>query len=311
MDARSFIAMALDRAIDSDDHPQLATGCFLEAIGFPVPRLEAAFPESGLLFYEDLGDTLLQDLARDVYGDAPPPPTPDRASPSERAGANAAEVDRLYLEAVRLILILQGSGTRTLPSDHPSARSALDRARLLFELEFFREHYVERLRGIRLDPAEARDLTALFEVLAAAAASPPHVLCHRDYHSRNLLIKEGRVRVVDFQDARLGPVTYDLVSLVRDSYVVVPEAVRSRLIAAFLEACEAPMEEQRFRESFDTVALQRNLKAIGTFAYQSAVLGKDRYLPSIPTTWTYVFDELGRLPGFAGADSLLARLAPL
>ena len=292
---RSLVAMVLGAPFDPASHPQVLVGNFLESIGFPVPGLAAAFPEEGALLYEDMGETLLEDLAR------------GRARPGQ--------IERLYEEAVDLIALLQGPGTDRLPPDHPSARAALDRERFLFELGFFREHYVERLTGRALDPAESRDLESFFEALATDAERPPRVLCHRDYHARNLMVWQEKLRVIDFQDARLGPPAYDLASLLRDSYIVLPPEQVARLIDRFVER-SAParsgspgVDRASFQERFDVVALQRNLKAIGTFGYQVAVLGRERYRESIEPTWSYVFDTLGRLPAYSGARALLARIA--
>ena len=110
---------------------------------------------------------------------------------------------------------------------------AFDVEKLGFELHFFRTHFVEGHRGYAL-PAELS--TALDEECAAvigALASEPRVLCHRDYHSRNLMVQHGRLCVIDFQDARLGPDTYDLVSLLRDAYVDLTETEVDALIARF------------------------------------------------------------------------------
>src|SRR6185295_11569519 len=98
----------------------------------------------------------------------------------------------------------------------------------------FREHYVEGFRDLGLGPRESSTLDAFLAALAREAAAPPRVLCHRDFHSRNLLVQGDRLRLVDFQDARLGPVAYDLASLLRDSYVDVPADLQEALFAAFL-----------------------------------------------------------------------------
>ena len=214
------------------------------------------------------------------------------------------------LWAVAMLPVLQEEGTRRLPAGHPAGASALDQERFLFELKFFREHYIEGLRGLRLGGNESRALDLFLASLATAAAAPPRVLCHRDFHSRNLLVQNGRLRLVDFQDARLGPPAYDLVSLLRDSYAVLPERFRERLFLAFVEMRRDSLPDTaRFRRDFDVVALQRNLKAIGTFAYQAVVRKKDHYLPYIPPTWDYVFETLQKLPEWASVAPLLTAAA--
>lgn len=293
----SLVAMVFEEPIDPATHPQVLVGRYLESIGFPVPRLVAATPEAGILLYEDLGDLLLQVAGAD--------------RPVMRMG-------RLYLEAVNLIVRLQQEGTTNLPPDNPAARSALDKDRFLIELDVFRRHYIEGLRGMRLDPEESGVLQDFFTSLAEAASAPPWVLCHRDFHSRNLLVFEGRLRVIDFQDARLGHPAYDLVSLLRDSYVVLDPRLREQLIEDFVETSLrlsegfggggiGPRGLAAFRRDFDIAALQRNLKAIGTFAHQSAVRGKNDYLPYIPPTWDYIFETLSRLPQWEEAGVILER----
>lgn len=288
----SLVAMALEGPLESDAHPQIAVGRYLESIGFPIPRLHAVFPEHGLLLYEDLGDLLLQDLALPAF-----------------AAAAYDDVAALYGRAVDLISTLQGIGTERLPSGHPAAIRCLDPERFSFELNFFREHYVERLRGLQLSPGESGDLEELIGRLAARASRPPYVLCHRDYHSRNLLVHEGRIRVVDFQDARLGPAGYDLASLLRDSYVTLPHGLGSSLIERYLESAPEPRDAVQFRAHFELVALQRNLKAIGTFAFQAVAMGRSGFLDSIPPTWDHVFEALPRIPDLVDTTPLLRRLA--
>ena len=133
------------------------------------------------------------------------------------------------------------------------------------------------------------------------------MLCHRDYHSRNLMLHEERLYIIDFQDARMGPDTYDLASLLRDSYVDLPEQTVSELIAYFLalKGTTDPSSET-FRERFDLMALQRNLKALGTFGYQTTARRNPVYIQYIPRTLRYVRDNLERHPRFARLREVLA-----
>jgi hypothetical protein len=138
------------------------------------------------------------------------------------------------------------------------------------------------------------------------------VLCHRDYHSRNLMLHQGQLYIIDFQDARMGPDTYDLVSLLRDSYVDLPEDEVNDLIAFFLALRCVPGGTERagdgneFRRRFDLMALQRNLKALGTFGFQTISRGNPVYIQYIPRTLTYVRANLERYPRFGRLRELLA-----
>src|SRR5438270_3506178 len=137
-------------------------------------------------------------------------------------------------------------------------------------MDFFVKHFVEGYRGAVLSPAERTTLSQEWAHLVEELASEPRVLCHRDYHSRNLMVHRGQLYVIDFQDARMGPDTYDLASLLRDSYVDIADRELDELVAYFLAMKGRPADET-FRPRFDLMALQRNLKALGTFGYQTAV----------------------------------------
>ena len=301
--ADPLVAMVLEGPIDPAVHPQVLVGSYFASLGLPVPRLEASLPEAGLVYYEDLGDLLLQSLVSEALDRPAGGPGGGRSARPRPGGqdrgdaAGRARLTRLYREATGMLAVLQGKGTRDLPSDHPSARAALDEERFLFELRFFREHYIEDFRDIALGERESAALDAFLQTLAREAAAPPLVLCHRDFHSRNLLVQDDRLRLVDFQDARLGPVAYDLASLLRDSYVDLPRDLTEALFEAFLveNAAHIPSADQ-FREQYEVVALQRNLKAIGTFGYQAAVRGKTHYLPYIAPMWEYALSALFRVP---------------
>jgi aminoglycoside/choline kinase family phosphotransferase len=135
------------------------------------------------------------------------------------------------------------------------------------------------------------------------------VLCHRDYHSRNLMLRDASLYVIDFQDARMGPDTYDLVSLLRDSYVDITDRELDELIAYFLALKQrdgeaVPMTE--FRRRFDLMALQRNLKALGTFGYQTLTRHNTVYIQYIPRTLRYAKTNLTKYPRFARLRELLA-----
>ena len=125
------------------------------------------------------------------------------------------------------------------------------------------------------------------------------MLCHRDYHSRNLMLHDGSLYIIDFQDARMGPDTYDLASLLRDSYVDLTAQQVDELIAYFLAltaAAAARRTTAEFRRRFDLMALQRNLKALGTFGYMTTSRNNTVYIQYIPRTLAYVQANLANVP---------------
>ena len=131
------------------------------------------------------------------------------------------------------------------------------------------------------------------------------MLCHRDYHSRNLMLHDGSLYIIDFQDARMGPDTYDLASLLRDSYVDIADRELDELIAYFL-ALKGLTDAAEFRRRFDLMSLQRNLKALGTFGYQTTTRRNPVYIQYIPRTLNYARTTLEKYPRFARLRELLA-----
>ena len=140
-------------------------------------------------------------------------------------------------------------------------------------------------------------------------AGEPRVLCHRDYHSRNLMLHVGRLYVIDFQDARMGPDTYDLASLLRDSYVDLSEDRVDELIHVFLklrgEKAATADGAAEFRRRFDLMSIQRNLKALGTFGHQTTSRNNPVYIQYIPRTLSYVRTNLERYPRFRRLREIL------
>jgi N-acetylmuramate 1-kinase len=244
----------------------------LEAVGVPVPKIEGVFPEHGAVLLEDLGDTTLQ-MALDRN------PSIDRTA--------------LYQEAIQIIALLQERGTRDLPSGAFARQSALDEAKFLWELEHFYEHFVLGYRQARPATEEKLLFSSFFRWLAASLDSVPRTLCHRDFQSRNLMLTPGGLRVIDYQDARMGPASYDLASLLRDSSLDLEEAFREEGIRYFLSRRrELPPEE--FREEFGRQALQRNIKDLGTFGRQVHLLGNEGYRQYIPRTVRMVREAMLR-----------------
>jgi hypothetical protein len=240
---------------------------FLHGIGAAVPQIVASWPAEGILVVQDLGDDRLQ---------------------AYLTRCNASRRRFLYLQAVQVIAFLQTEGTRSLTPDLPAATTALDRERLVWELRFFAQHYVRGVMGAPLTPDQESILDEWFVSLASEVAGYRRVLCHRDFHSRNLMLKGDRLFMVDFQDARMGPYTYDLASLLRDAYVDLPEDLVREMIDFYREAARAPETPEQFEMAFARTCLQRNIKAIGTFASQAMLRGNRVYLQYLPRTLSYV-----------------------
>lgn len=279
--------------IQFDTLPFVNIARLLEAMPLPVPRVLDHDDALGILALQDLGDVTLQaHLGAD--------------SPAQHAA--------LYRQAVAFIETLQRRGAELASPEYLPYGIAFDVEKLTWELQFFVKHFLEGYRGAVLSTAARAALAAEFAAIAGELAAEPRVLCHRDYHSRNLMLHpashDGSLHIIDFQDARMGPDTYDLVSLLRDSYVDFTEAQVEELIAYFL-AMRVRLKpdtgyDADFRRRFDLMALQRNLKALGTFGFQTTSRGNTVYIQYIPRTLTYARANLMRYPRFARLHALLA-----
>jgi hypothetical protein len=189
----------------------------------------------------------------------------------------------------------------------PKNGLSFDTAKFLWELNYFRKYFLEGLRKIELTPGENEDLQAEFQRLAEELDAQPRVFCHRDYHSRNLMLQEQTLYVIDFQDARWGPSTYDFASLCYDSYIQHDPTFLHHLERLFFTYYP---EERLQRFEYPRMCLQRNLKALGTFGYQADKLGRDFYIQFVEPTLGYVRKHLSKLPEYSEMSKILAHHLP-
>jgi len=274
-DARSLIVMDAPPP-QEDCRPFVHAAQVMREAGLSVPRILAQDLSQGFLLLEDFGSlTYLQALD-------------EQTAPV------------LYREASEALVRLQRAS-------RPGVFPAYDRALLERELMLYPEWYVQRHRGVALDDADLETLRAAFGLLIDSALAQPAVHVHRDYHSRNLMVLPGEANpgVLDFQDAVHGAYTYDLVSLLRDAYIVWPEEmVIDQAVRHWERARRAslpvPGDFSEFYREFEWMGLQRHLKVLGIFARLSHRDGKDRYLADLPVVLDYVVKVAGRYNAFAG-----------
>jgi N-acetylmuramate 1-kinase len=264
--------------------PFVAIAKLLAEVPLPVPRILHHSDHLGVLALEDLGDVTLQ---------------------AHLGAATASEHAALYRQAVGFIARMQQRGEALRSDAYPPYRIAFDVEKLTWELEFFVKHYLLAYKGVAPSDAERDALRAEWSAIVEELASEPRVLCHRDYHSRNLMLHQESLYIIDFQDARMGPDTYDLVSLLRDSYVDLTPGQVDELIAFFLALKGSDGPEDEFRRRFDLMALQRNLKALGTFGYMTTPRNNTVYIQYIPRTAAYVKANLAKYPRFERLQGLL------
>jgi N-acetylmuramate 1-kinase len=271
-------------AITFADLPFAHVAELMQRLGLPVPAVLGHSDELGIIALQDLGDVTLQ---------------------AHLGAAPATEHAALYRQAVALIEVLQRRGAELQSPHYLPYRIAFDVEKLTWELEFFTKHFVGGYRGVALSAAERSALAEEWSSIVEELASEPRVLCHRDYHSRNLMLSDASLYIIDFQDARMGPDTYDLVSLLRDAYVDITDRDLDDLIAYFL-ALKRGDGDTDFRRRFDLMALQRNLKALGTFGYQTITRANPVYIQYMPRTLRYARSNLEKYSRFARLHDLLA-----
>ena len=271
LDGQPSVVLAVHAGpIVYDTLPFVRVADLFARVPLPIPQLLHHDDGLGIIGLQDLGDVTLQ---------------------AHLGGASATDRALRYRQAVGMIARLQQRGAALASPDYPPYGIAFDVEKLTWELEFFVRHFLLAYRGALPDEPVRAALREEWARIVEELAAEPRVLCHRDYHSRNLMWHDDALYVIDFQDARLGPDTYDLVSLLRDSYVDLPEAAVDDLIdyfTALTGGTAAVPGDRGFRRRFDLMALQRNLKALGTFGYQTTTRANPVYMQYVPRTLAYV-----------------------
>lgn len=276
---RTYIAM--DAPPEKEAlQPFLQIARNFESIGLNVPHIHAENHAEGFLLLGDLGSVLYLDRL------------------------NQTTVESLYGDAMRALLRIQSQApTQGLP--------AYDRTLLMREMALFRVWLIGRELGLSLTAGEQTMLDETFVMLADSALEQPRICVHRDYHSRNLMVTpDNNPGILDFQDAVLGPVTYDLVSLLRDCYISWPKEQVEAWVGTYFElvlesGVVQPEHRDAFLPWFDLMGVQRHLKASGIFARLNRRDGKPGYLADIPRTLGYILPLTETYSGLQGLGELL------
>jgi aminoglycoside/choline kinase family phosphotransferase len=264
---------------------------YLQGLGVRVPAILAFEEAEGLMVLEDLGDDMLE--TRLQAGD-------------DRTALYEAAVDQL----ARL-----RAAAEARPEGCLAFGRAFDEDLYRWELHHFREWLLEAWKGAALSAAERVEVDGWFDRISASLAAEPRGFTHRDYQSRNLMVLPGGAQaVIDFQDALLGPRQYDLVALLRDSYVELDqpfiEAMLRRYLDRLAEAGGPRLAYGPFRETFDLLTVQRKLKDAGRFVFIDRVRKNPGFLVSIPSSLRYVREAFARRPDLAPLQAILARHVP-
>ncbi len=279
---------------EDDELPFLNIHRFLGRLGAPLPQVHIYDRENGLLLLEDLGDMLLLNAACE----------------------NPAQMRVLYEQAIDILVEIHVQGMRQRDASCVAFKQSFELPLLMWEMRHFTEYGIEKRPGRERQVAK-EDLAVIeagYEFICTHLQSLPLVFTHRDYHSRNLIVNDGRIFVIDFQDALLGPAAYDLASLLRDSYIDIGDELVDAMIARYIErrekAGDGPVDARAFRRDFDFQSIQRNLKAAGRFVFFNVVKGNPNFLGDIPRTLEYVKKNMSKYPKLHPLRDAMAKYVP-
>jgi len=297
----SFVAMVLppeatrseeasSAAAPPADLPFLNVHRYLAKLGIPVPAIHTAALEEGILLLEDLGDTTLE--------------LSWRAKPSES----------LYHTAIDLLADLRARAEAHPDPSCLAFTRAFDRSLYRWELDHYLEYGLKARQDFEPTARAAEVLGRAFDSISDRLAALPRGFTHRDYQSRNLMLPARGMVVIDFQDALLAPRQYDLVALLRDSYIELPDALLDALLARYVARLSSltgeAIDATDFRAGFDLLTVQRKLKDAGRFEFIARVKGNPSFLPHVPASLRYVARALERLPAYGDLLLLLRELHP-
>ena len=263
---------------------------YLSQGGIKVPELYAAYVSRGICLLEDLADVQMFALVED---------------------ADDETRRRWYRRAIDVLVKIQ-----TLARTRPDTSCVAFNRRfthdlLMWEFDHYLEYGLEAMYETRLPDSDRGPMREAFDGICRELIELPQIFVHRDFQSRNIMVRDGELALIDFQDALIGPLPYDLVALLRDSYVLLDDSLVDELIAYYLEGCEAagdrPIGREVFRRGFLLQTIQRKLKDAGRFVFIDLVKKNPFFLPFIPGSLEYVRRALGKLPEFHDLASRLAR----
>lgn len=297
----SFIVMVMPREATKSEEatkgeapkelPFLNVHRYLERLKVRVPQVLRYDEAAGMMVLEDLSDRTF-----------------------EAALEGGKHAEALYTRAVVLLAQLRARAEKAHDPACLAYTRAFDEDLYDWELHHFREWGLEVWSGQKPTEAERAELDRTFRGIAKTLAAAPRGFTHRDYQSRNIMVKGNELVVIDFQDALMGPRQYDLVALLRDSYVELDDAFVDRMLdvylAAFAEETGERIDAEAFKAFFHLLTIQRKLKDAGRFEFINRVKGNPGFLVSIPASLRYVKSAFARRPELRGLQELLARYVP-
>lgn len=257
----------------------------------PVAKVLQFDAAKGIIIHEDFGNTILRDIL---------------------LCSDETERERLLEEAIKLIARIQAATPLAVEMNSIASRLKFDEEKLSWELNFFKEHYFTSLKKQPLSKTDDENLSREFTEISRELESIAQVLTHRDFHAANMMLADGEIKIIDHQDARIGSTSYDLVSLLLDRVTIPPTPAYLAEKRAFFRAEREKLglekiDAEKFDYEFDLQSIQRCLKAIGTFSYQSAFRGKTHFVPFIKPMFEIVLRACESLDRFPNLQKIIER----
>jgi aminoglycoside/choline kinase family phosphotransferase len=286
-DEKTWVLMHWEPFI-SADYPFLSVQKHFETCGVHVPEIVAVGADQGLLLLDDLGDLTLE---RKFW---------EQSSPEASF--------HFYQKTLDELIKIHDKATHSETKSTASV-TKFDTAKFLWEMNYAKEHLLQGLLKIKMNDSTAKELENVFTDFCTKLDREPKVICHRDFHSRNVMIRRDKVYIIDFQDARLGPVQYDLVSLFKDSYVDITDDYSKVLMNYYMdnstEKKKSTYSAEHFQKTYELQSLQRCFKACGSFASFMNMRQDRRYLKYLIPTLKRVMKSLLHFPEYTLLQSLL------
>lgn len=287
LDNQSWVLMRWE-PFDPNNYPFISVLKHFANNGVRVPEIVAMSPDEGLVLLEDLGDLTLE---RKFW-----------------ESQNHSTSFEFYDMAIDELVKIHYKATDDR-KPCTAFNMQFDVEKLLWELNYGREHLLAGVLKFQFNDKSSEALKKIFLDICEKLHAEPKRIAHRDYHSRNLMIKLDRLYVIDFQDARLGTVQYDLVSLLKDSYVDMPEDMSRRLLDSYLKKASPHLGQDFSREHFDRIyelqSIQRCFKACGSFASFYNAREDRRYLKYLTGTLRRVLKSLALFPEYKDFTDIL------
>ncbi len=311
--SRTYILMAMAHAEAAKTSDEVADESAPPILELPFINIQKHLFDCNItvpeifMYDEEQGWLILEDLGNMTFAD------------KIKTHLNAPEtLLDYYKKAIDPLIAIQRYASPILSQKSIAHMRHYTQALFEWEFDHFIEYGIEKRNGSTLKPAIKKEIQSYFSDLSTHFSALPQFFTHRDYHSRNLMIQETaegtKIRIIDFQDALMGPAEYDLASLLRDSYIDLPSEIIEVLLDYYIrqwkEHAGRSIDRNLFQESFDLISIQRNLKAAGRFVYIDQIKGKDHLLPFLSPTLLKVEQTLKKYNRLKPLYDLLAKNIP-